>query len=146
MSDAKRFSPGELSDLECYQFLKTQELGRLAYHLLGEVHILPLNYAVDPDGRIIFRTAEGSKLLGVVMNDDVAFEVDEIVDETATSVIIHGKAEILEGSAAYIADSLPLRPWLDTPKFNVVAITPDEITGRHFELHRPWNSMMPRKD
>ncbi|MBC9956228.1 pyridoxamine 5'-phosphate oxidase family protein [Yimella sp. cx-51] len=137
------FQPGEISDLECVEFLRSQELGRLAFHLLGEVHIVPINYALDSDGRIIFRTAEGSKLLAVTMNDDVAFEVDELDGERATSVVVRGRAQVLEGEAAYVADTVPLRPWLDTPKFNVVAIVPSETTGRRFQMHRPWKSMRP---
>jgi len=73
------------------------EFGRLAHHLADEVHIAPVNYAVDLDpvtGRrsLLFRTAEGSKLLGVVMNPYVAFEVDEIVGERATSIVLRGRA------------------------------------------------------
>src|SRR5690606_29315839 len=63
----------ELHELECWERLASKEFGRLAYHLLDEVHIVPINYAVDGK-RLIFRTTEGSKLLGVVMHSDVAFE------------------------------------------------------------------------
>lgn len=134
-----------LTEDQCWKRLATREFGRLAYHLADEVHIVPINYAVDA-GRIIFRTAEGSKLLGVVMNPDVAFEVDDITDgaETAWSIIGRGPASVLEGVDALAADNLPLRPWIDTEKFNVVAVTLREISGREFDLHRPWNSMMPR--
>lgn len=134
------FRPSELSDLESWDFLRNQELGRLAFHILGEVHIVPINYAVD-DQRLLFRTAEGSKLLGITMNDDVAFEVDEVVGEEATSVIVRGRAHVLEGSDAYAADTVRLRPWLEGAKFNVVAIDVTEITGRRAHLRRPWVGM-----
>ena len=81
---------------ESWGFLRTHEFGRLAFHLVGEVHITPINYAVDGE-RLIFKTAEGSKLFGVTANTDVAFEVDEIVGERATSVICRGRARTLEG-------------------------------------------------
>ena len=81
-----------MSTEECWDFLDRHELGRLAYHLLAEVHIVPVNYAVEHDhsGRrtLLFRTAEGSKLIAVVMNGDVAFEADEMDDESAASVIV----------------------------------------------------------
>ena len=75
-----------MSAPQCWDFLRRHELGRLAFHLADEVHIVPVNYAVDHDPAsdrrsLLFRTAEGSKLLGVVMNADVAFEVDELVEE-----------------------------------------------------------------
>ena len=51
----------ELHPEECWEFLAASEFGRLAYHLADEVHIVPINYAVDDD-RLVFLTAEGSKL------------------------------------------------------------------------------------
>ena len=66
----------QLDQSQCWEFLRSHEFGRLAFHLVDEVHLTPVNYAVDHD-TLLFRTAEGSKLLGVVMNPDVAFEVDE---------------------------------------------------------------------
>ena len=136
-----------MTDEECWERLAAKEFGRMAYHLADEVHIIPINYAVQ--GRtLIFRTAEGSKLLGVVMNEDVAFEIDSIDDEaeSAWSVIARGKARILEGEEARDADNLRLRPWVSTEKFNVVAIDIDEVSGRDFHLARPWRHMMPQQD
>jgi nitroimidazol reductase NimA-like FMN-containing flavoprotein (pyridoxamine 5'-phosphate oxidase superfamily) len=122
---------------EAWEFLRTHEFGRLAFHLVGEVHIVPINYAVDGK-RLLFLTAEGSKVLGMTMNDDVAFEVDEIIAEHATSVIVRGRAHVLEGDDEYIVEQLPLRPWVGTPKYIVVAVAVDEISGRRFDLSRPW--------
>lgn len=127
----------QLTEEQCWELLERHEFGRLAFHLVGEVHITPINYTVDAE-RLVFRTAEGSKLLGVVMNDDVAFEIDDIDEEQATSVVLRGTAEVLEGSDREVVDSLPLRPWVDTSKSIVVAIKPSEVTGRRFRLHRPW--------
>ncbi|MBS2940390.1 pyridoxamine 5'-phosphate oxidase family protein [Nocardioides sp. J2M5] len=133
---------------ECWDFLRRQELGRMAYHLLDEVHLVPVNYAMDHDPvtdrrSILFRTAEGSKLLGVVMNNDVAFEADELVDEEATSVIVRGRARLLDEHEEHRADNLPLRPWVPTLKYNVVEIDVSEISGRRFALARPWRHMIP---
>ena len=137
-----------MSTSECWDFLRRHELGRLAFHLADEVHITPVNYAVDHDPAtdtrsLVFRTAEGSKLLGVVMDPDVAFEVDELVGETATSVVVRGRARRLEEDEEHRAEQLPLRPWVGTPKWNVVEITVTDISGRHFELARPWTHMIP---
>ncbi|WP_298887320.1 pyridoxamine 5'-phosphate oxidase family protein [uncultured Serinicoccus sp.] len=131
-----------LSERECWDLLASHEFGRLAYHLTDEVHIAPLNYAVDRD-RLVFRTAEGSKLLGVVMDSDVAFEIDQVDDdaETAWSVVARGTAAVLEGQEAREADNLRLRPWVGTDKFNVVAITVTEVSGRRFALSRPWRHL-----
>lgn len=141
MSDSSPIT--RLSDEECWEMLHAQEFGRLAFHLLDEVHIVPLNYTVDGDRRLVFRTAEGSKLLGLTINDDVAFEIDEFTDDWARSVVIRGRARVLDGDEADATDQLPLRPWVDTAKFNVIAIEADEINGRRFALTRPWLHMRP---
>ena len=127
----------ELHPEECWEFMRAHEFGRLGFHLADEVHIVPINYALE-DNRLYFLTTEGSKLLGITMNADVCFEADEISDEHATSIIIRGRARQLEGSAAWIVDRLPLRPWVPTEKYIVLEVTADEITGRRFDLHRPW--------
>ena len=127
----------ELHPEECWEFLRDREFGRIALHLLDEVHIVPINYVVD-DHRLLFRTAEGSKLLGLKMNADVAFEVDEIENEIAISVVVRGQAHELTGDRARLVEQLPLRPWVDTPKMRIVAIQATEITGRRFDLSRPW--------
>ena len=127
---------------ESWGFLRAHEFGRLAFHLVGEVHLTPINYALDGE-RIVFMTAEGSKLFGVTSNPDVAFEVDEVVGDRATSVICRGRTHVLEGQAAYVAERLPVRPWVGTPKTVVVAIQVDEISGRRFHLTRPWLRDLP---
>lgn len=135
----------DLTTEECWEFLRSQEFGRLAFHLADEVHITPVNYAVDGE-TLLFRTAEGSKLLGVVMNADVAFEIDSFDEAHAKSVILRGTARQLDELEEHRAENVPLRPWVPTLKFNVVEITPTEISGREFELARPWLHMIPPKD
>lgn len=127
----------EMHPEESWEFLRSHEFGRIAFHLLDEVHIVPINYVVD-DERLLFRTSEGSKLLGLKMNADVAFEADEIENEMATSVVVRGEAHELRGDAARVVEQLPLRPWVDTPKMRIIGIRVTEITGRRFDLSRPW--------
>jgi uncharacterized protein len=135
-----------LSEDECWEMLHGQEFGRLAFHLAREVHIVPINYALDADRRIVFRTAEGSKLLGLTMNADVAFEIDEFQEDEARSVVVRGRARQLEGHEVDEVEQLPLRPWVDTAKFNTIAVEVDEVSGRHFELTRPWLHMRPQDE
>lgn len=118
---------------ECWELLRAHAMGRLAFHLADQVNITPINYVVDKD-TLLFRTAEGSKLLGVVMNENVAFEIDGESGDTAWSVIVRGTAKLLDELAAHRADELPLRPWVGSYKYNVVEITPHAITGRRFVL------------
>ncbi len=133
---------GVMTPDECWDMLRSNEFGRLAFHLAGEVHLTPINYAVDHD-TLLFRTAEGSKLLAVEMNPDVAFEIDEFDDEHATSVVVRGVARHLGEDEEHRAENVPLRPWVPTLKYDVVEIRPTEISGRRFELSRPWLHLRP---
>lgn len=136
-------APRVMDDADCWEFLRSHEFGRLAFHLVDEVHIAPINYAVDHE-TLLFRTAEGSKLLGIVMNPDVAFEIDEYDEETAASVIVRGTARLLPEDEAHRSENVPLRPWVDTFKYNVVEIAPTEMSGRRFDLTKPWTRIIPR--
>lgn len=124
-----------LSENECWEALRAEEFGRLAYVLADEINLVPINYAVDGE-RLLFRTAEGSKLLGVVMHPDVVFEIDRYDESVAASVIVRGSARVLEEDEEHGAEDVPLHPWLDTLKYNLVEIRPAQLSGRRFRLTR----------
>jgi nitroimidazol reductase NimA-like FMN-containing flavoprotein (pyridoxamine 5'-phosphate oxidase superfamily) len=126
-----------LTQEECWEMLRGEEFGRLAFRLVDEVHITPINYAVDHD-TLLFRTAGGDKLLAVAMDSEVALEIDRYDEEHARSVVVRGRARKLDEDEEHRAENLPLRPWVGTPKYNVVEITPRVVTGRAFHLSRPW--------
>ena len=127
---------------ECWQMLRDEEFGRLAFRLVDEVHITPINYAVE--GRsLLFRTAEGNKLLAVVMGSQVAFEIDRYGEDSARSVVVRGNARLLPEDEAHRAENVPLRPWVPTLRYNVVEIEPKVVSGRAFELSRPWLHLRP---
>ena len=130
----------ELHPEECWDLLRAQELGRLAFTVVDELHITPVNYAVDGQ-TLLFRTAAGTKLFGVELGGEVAFEIDDIGDDEATSVVVRGRARHLEEDEEHRADNLPLRPWVGSDKPNVVEIVPTDVTGRRFPLSRPWLHM-----
>ncbi|GAB2772872.1 pyridoxamine 5'-phosphate oxidase family protein [Nocardioides salsibiostraticola] len=127
----------ELTADECWEMLRGEEFGRLAYRLVDEIHITPINYAVE-GGSLLFRTAEGNKLLAVVMGSEVAFEIDTYGEDSARSVVVRGTARLLPEDEAHRSEKVALRPWVPTLKYNVVEITPRVVSGRAFELSRPW--------
>ncbi len=130
-----------MSDEECWEALHDEEFGRLAYLLGDDVELVPVNYAVDTSTgspTLLFRTAEGSKLLGVLLHPQVVFEIDRYDEEHAQSVILRGSARKLEEDEAHRAEQVPLRPWVPTLKYNVVEIVPEQVSGRRFVLDRPW--------
>ena len=70
-----------------------------------------------------------------------AFEIDSFNEEEAVSVIIRGTARKLEEDEEHRSENLPLRPWVDTIKYNVVEITPTAVSGRRYKLASPWLHM-----
>jgi len=126
----------ELTLEECWALLEDEEFGRLAYRLVDEVHLVPINYVVD--GRsIMFRTASGNKLLAAALSSDVALEIDWHDDLAAWSVVARGRLRRLEESEAHKVDDLAGQPWVPTLKYDVVELDPEVVTGRRFRLHRP---------
>ena len=136
-----------LTEEQSWALLAAQELGRLAYRVGGEQHLTPVNYAVDVNrhGRrsLLFRTSRTTKLLAAELGDEVAFEIDEVSGDEATSVVVRGYLRHLVGEEAHRAENLPLRPWLGDGRYDVVEIVPSEVSGRRFHLSRPWLHLRP---
>jgi nitroimidazol reductase NimA-like FMN-containing flavoprotein (pyridoxamine 5'-phosphate oxidase superfamily) len=125
-----------LSPEQSWELLEGEQFGRLAYRLVDEVHLVPINYAVD--GRcLLFRTGSGNKLLAAALASDVAFEIDWHDDLTAWSVVARGRLRHLGEDEHHRAEELTLRPWAAIPHFDVLELVPDEVTGRAFRLRRP---------
>lgn len=119
-----------LSDQDCWNRLAEQQLGRLVTNAGHVLDIFPVNYTVD-GASVVFRTAEGSKLTELTINDQVLFEVDEYTDTDAWSVVVRGHAQrLLTAEEVAAADLLPLKPWLPTLKYNYVRIVPVSLSGR----------------
>lgn len=67
---------GVLERDECERLLKRNMVGRLAFALHDHVSIVPVHYVYD-EGWIYGRTEPGGKLVPILRNRRVAFEVDE---------------------------------------------------------------------
>lgn len=129
---------------ECWSLLGRQQVGRLALAAGDDVEIFPVNHLVD-EKRVLFRTAPGTKLVETARGKNVAFEVDGWDDETAWSVVLHGRAEELDyPSALRHAKRTGLESWAPDDKSHYVQITPTRITGRRFARRQdapkesPW--------
>lgn len=122
----------ELTAEESWVELRRAQVGRLAVAVDGKPDLFPLNH-VAHEGALYFRTAPGSKLLELTVNDRVAFEVDTWTYDEARSVVVKGVAERLEHQADIdAADRLPLLPWIPTLKYRWVRIRPDVVRGISF--------------
>jgi hypothetical protein len=124
----------ELDEHQCWELLRSQEVGRLAVAITNHPDIFPVNYVVD-HATVVFRTAEGTKLAAAVLGESVAFEIDGEADGEAWSVVIKGQAvEIERMYELFDAVELPLYPWHAAPKHRYVRILPELVTGRRFRV------------
>ena len=124
----------ELSSDSCWGYLASQEVGRLGVSVDGLPEIFPINFALDGEF-IVFRTAEGSKLEQLTVNNNVAFEADGWDVNEGWSVIVSGVAEVVTSEVDLKRfQHLTLRTWLDTVKQTWVRIVPTKISGRYFEF------------
>ena len=123
-----------IDDAECWRLLATQEVGRIVTHVGDVFDIFPVNYVVDGES-IVLRTAEGTKLVELVISGEVLFEADAHTDSEAWSVVLRGTARRLDTEAEIAAaEQLPLRPYVPTIKRNFVRIEPNSLSGRHFQI------------
>ncbi|WP_395638353.1 pyridoxamine 5'-phosphate oxidase family protein [Pseudolysinimonas sp.] len=125
-----------LAESACWRALEATPVGRIAIAIGEDVEVFPVNYTTD-GGRILFRTAPGSKLLALTAHPTVTFEIDGFDDAAAFSIVVKGRAERIESQQEMdAADLLPLAPWIPTLKYRWVRIIPTEITGRVFRRDR----------
>lgn len=120
---------------QIWGLLERGRFGRLVVVLGQRADIFPINYAASSDRTLIFRTAPGTKLATLAINETVLFEADQFSASTAWSVTVRGQAHWLQNAAEIeAAEELELKPWVPTMKDNYVRVTPKEISGRHFQL------------
>ncbi len=119
--------PDEAGDL-----LRTHHIGRVAWHGVNGLLVLPVAYAWH-DGVIAFRTAPGGALARLTEATEIAFEVDDFDLETGT-----GWAVLVRGVARGVSDAeeraawqtrLP-EPWAPGPRDLVIQVDPVITTGR----------------
>ena len=126
----------ELTVEQCWELLESNVFGRLAYRLVDEVHLVPVNYVVD-NRSLLIRTGSGNKLLAAALQSDIAFEIDWHDDREAWSVVARGRLRRLADGERRRADNHAEWTWVTTPKDDVIELQPDVVTGRRFRLQVP---------
>ncbi|WP_300078176.1 pyridoxamine 5'-phosphate oxidase family protein [Propioniciclava sp.] len=111
---------------DCSLLLAERTIGRVAWASSQGMVVLPVTY-VPTDGLIVFRVAEDTLPAELADGHEVAFEVDDIDEETGTgwSVLVRGRARAHEGRPT----ELP-QPWAPGERPVLVAIEPTAVTGR----------------
>ena len=121
-----------LGEDESWDLLSSVALGRYVTSIEGRPEIFPVNFVVQ-NRTVLFRTAEGTKLFGTVVNTQALFEADDHNVAEGWSVILRGTAHVLATSREIDeAERAGLYPWIATEKLRFVRVTPTAITGRRF--------------
>lgn len=121
-----------LSETECWNLLSSVALGRLITSVDGQPEIFPVNFVVQ-HRTVLFRTAEGTKLVSAAINNNVLFEADDHGITEAWSVILKGTARTLRtDEEIQEAERAQLLPWTATIKQHFVRVRPLTISGRRF--------------
>jgi uncharacterized protein len=123
-----------LSESESWNLLASVSLGRLVTNVDGQPEIFPVNFVVQ-HRTVLFRTAEGTKLVSAAINNRVLFEADDHSVAEGWSVIVKGSARILRTDEEINeADRGQLLPWTATVKQHYVRVKPLAVTGRRFQF------------
>ncbi len=135
-----------LSVQECWECLRSTDIGCLAVVIDDGPDIFPINYAVEHSA-IVFRSGEGTKVDAVMENPRVAFEVDGFDPETETawSVVLRGKAAPINDTDELLDTvSLSVTPWQPGPKSRFIRIVAEVVTGRRFQVAESqlWDSAL----
>lgn len=117
---------------ECLHALASERIGRIAltHHALPVV--FPVNYVLDGHS-ILLRTAPGTALAAARDEVVVAFEIDDVDDESQSgwSVLVTGfMRELTDAEDLRHADQLGLVTWTGSGREHYVRITPAKVTGR----------------
>lgn len=112
---------------ECRRLLGDASVGRVSWVSSDGLQVLPVNYVLVDDS-VVFRVAAGTILAELTTPAQVAFEVDDLDQATATgwSVLLRGRSSAYEGDPAAVAS----RAWAPGVRDVVVKIAPHSWSGR----------------
>ncbi len=117
----------------CLELLAAGSVGRVAVVAGREPVIFPVNYALH-EGRIVFRTAPGTKLQSVDWGTRASFEIDDLdpVAREGWSVVAVGPADEIRSAreVARVAAATGLETWATGEHDHWIAVTPERLSGR----------------
>jgi len=120
-----------LERAESLRLLASATVGRISVTSGALPTVLPVAFRVI-DGRIVFRTAPGTKLDAATLNAVVAFEADRIdtAAHTGWSVVVVGVAQAVRDDEVDGHELALMARWAPGPRDRLVAISTEMVTGR----------------
>lgn len=122
-----------LSREESLDLLASVPVGRVVYTDRALPAILPVNFALDADETVVFRTGAGSKLAAATREAVVAFEADSFNTATKAgwSVVAVGRSRVVEDPAEIERlGKLNIGTWVKTDPEHFVKIELYQVSGR----------------
>lgn len=120
---------------ECWVLVRSRSIGRLAANRsdMGPL-VVPINYAVDTDLSIVFRSGAGTKL-DAADQGILTLQIDEVdpLHRVGWSVIIEGPAHWVHDPG----EDAPVEPWAPGEHPYTVRLHPHRVTGRRIRLIQP---------
>lgn len=131
---------------ECYELLRTVDIGRFAVTDGDYPAVFPVNYVLDGN-TVTFRTAQGTKL-DASQHGNICFEVDDVSPDrrSAWSVLIFGVVDHMgvDINKRPHVEQLDIRAVATHEKPAWVRIIAHRITGRRFahkeDSHPPFDA------
>ena len=112
--------------------VEARSVGRFAANRPGMGPlVVPVNYVIDGDHRIVFRTGPGAKL-NAVGHGVTVIQIDDVdpLHQTGWSVMIEGTTSWLYEEQ----DQTAVESWAPGPRTYVVRMTPVRVSGRRIHL------------
>ncbi|MGF1431812.1 pyridoxamine 5'-phosphate oxidase family protein [Kitasatospora sp. LaBMicrA B282] len=123
----------ELSEAECLRLLSTVPIGRVVYTDHALLSVLPVPFAIGPDGQLVLALLPGGSLARALDGTVAAFQADHLDEAARTgwSVLVHGPARLVREPAEH-AELLRSGPklWTDEREPMFVRLTAELVSGR----------------
>jgi uncharacterized protein len=135
MADTVSSTLAALDRDECLRLLGTMTVGRVVVVTSGGTPVIrPVNYVLDGASQsVVFRCAEGTKLVSLLHAAHAWFEVDDIdpVGRTGWSVIVAGVTEAVNRpDEVRRLDGLALDSWITGPGSVWIRVRARVVSGR----------------
>ena len=120
----------ELDETECWELVRSREVGRVAYiDGLGAM-VVPITYIGDEES-VLFRVAPYSQLARHLPDSRAALEVDDIdyFTRSGWSVVLRGPVKKVESDELPPPEGRPT-PWPAGQRGLYLRLTPRAVTGR----------------
>ena len=127
---------------ECLRLLGEVQVGRVGVATEAMPVVLPVNFVLDGE-RIVFSSAQGTKLYVAATGAQVAFEADDVDagSRWGWSVCVTGPASVVQDAGEVDRlRSLSLDTWAPEGEESYVVIEPQVVTGRRVQGGRRGGS------